>query len=356
MINLDSVEEIKKLDSQAMFKSIQDMDLQIKQAWEESSKVEIPYNKNEIDNIVVSGMGGSALGARIIDCLYSDTLKVPLEIVGNYGLPAYINERTLLVISSYSGTTEETVESFGIGMERDAKIIAISSGKIIIELAKENGVPYYQIAPHHNPGGQPRMALGYSIVGQLGMLNTIGLIDVDETQLKKAQSIIKENNKIMGINVPVSENPAKQLAQKIYQNIPLFIGSDHLGGAIYASRNQFNENGKNYADFHIIPELNHHLLESLSFPKSNKNNLIGIFIKSALYQPKNQKRIDLTIDIMAMNRIRTEVIKLRASSRLAQVFEVLHHLSYVNYYLSLLNGVDPSPIPWVDYFKSQLAA
>lgn len=356
MINLDSAEEIKKLDSQAMLGSIEEMDLQIGQAWEESSKVVIRYKTNEIDNIVVSGMGGSALGARIIDCLYSDTLKVPLEIVGNYGLPAYINERTLLVASSYSGTTEETVESFGIGMERGAKIIAIASGKTIIELAKENGVPYYQISPDHNPSGQPRMALGYSIVGQLGLLNTIGLIDVDEKQLKEAQSIIKENNKIMGINVSASENPAKQLAQKIYQHIPLFIGSDHLSGAIQAARNQFNENGKNYADFHTIPELNHHLLECLGFPKSNKDNLIGIFIKSALYQARNQKRIDLTIDIMAKGGIQTEVIELRASSRLAQVFEVLHHLAYVNYYLALLNGIDPSPIPWVDYFKSQLAA
>lgn len=355
MENLDNLEEIKKIDTQSMYKSIEELGLQIKQAWQDASEVKIDYKANEINNILVAGMGGSALGARIIDALYVDRLSIPLKIYGNYGMPEFVNENTLVIASSYSGSTEESLETLDLAISRGAKIIGIASGSKLIEKAKENSLPYYLIKPDHNPCGQPRMAIGYSIVGQLAMLNTIGLISINLDELESAQSIIEKNNNLYGIEIAQKDNLAKQLAQKIKGHIPILIAADHLSGAIYASRNQFNENGKNYTDQHVLPELDHHLLESLGFPNTNKDNLFGIFLNSKLYHQRNQKRVDLTMDVMEKNNISTFKFTPSAKDKFSQVFESLHFFSYVNYYLALLNDVNPSPIPWVDYFKEKLA-
>lgn len=356
MINVDAKEEIIKLDSQLMYRSIEELGQQINQAWSESTKVNIPFSAKDIKNIIVVGMGGSALGARIIATVYLDELHVPMIIYNNYNLPKFVDENTLFICSAYSGTTEEPLDSLKYALEKKAKIIAIASGETLIEEATAQNIPYYLIQPDYNPCGQPRMALGYSITGQLGMLHSIGLINVSSEQIDESIKSIQDNNQHYGIDIPASENEAKKLAQKIYGRIPLLIASGHLGGAVHASRNQFNENGKNYATTHVIPELNHHLLEGLVYPQSNSNNLIGIFIDSKLYDQRNQKRLNITIDIMERNKIPTYKYTLKSGSKLSQAFEALHFLSYVNYYLALCNGVDPSPIPWVDYFKQQLAS
>ena len=158
-------------------------------------------------------------------------------------------------------------------------------------------------------------------------------------------------------------NNAKQLAHKIYNKIPILIGSDHLSGVVYAAKNLFNENSKNYADKHEIPEMNHHMLEGLTYPtafsnslvSAPKESLIAIFCKSNLYNERCQEYVDLTIDIISKNNIPIEAVQLKSNSKILQVFELLHFMSFVTYYLALLNGVDPSPIPWVDYFKKILA-
>lgn len=354
MNDLDDLKEINKLDKQLMYRSIEELGLQIKQAWQDSNKIKIGFDKNEIDNILVAGMGGSALGARIIEALYCEKLNVPLKIYGNYGIPNFVGKRSLVIISSYSGSTEEPLDTMKCAIKRKAKILAIAAGSTLIDEAKKNKIPYYHIKPDHNPCGQPRMAVGYSIIGQLGMLNTIGLISIRNSEVNSAQKAVKENNKKYGVNNLEKNNAAKQLARKIYGRIPILIASDHLSGAIYAARNQFNENGKNYSDQQVIPELNHHLMESLGFPKSNKDNLIGVFVDSNLYYPSNRVRIRLTIDVMKKNNIPTYRKVVLAKNKFAQVFETLHFLSYVNYYLALLNNINPSPIPWVDYFKDEL--
>lgn len=354
MNNLDDIKKVENLDKQSMYKSIEELGLQIQQGWEDVNKIKIPFSKNEIKNILVCGMGGSALGARIIEALYSEVLTVPFKIYGNYGLPKFVNKNTLVIVSSYSGSTEETVEDLKLSQKRGAKILVIAAGSTLIDQAKKHKIPFYQIVPDHNPCGQPRMAVGYSIIGQLGMLNKIGLICIKNSEIKSAQVAIDRNNKKYGVKAAENKNSAKQLARKIYGRVPILVSSDHLVGATYTARNQFNENGKNYCDQHTIPELNHHLMESLGFPKTNPKNLFGVLINSKLYHPRNSVRIKLTVEVMSKNKIPTYLKELTSSNKFAQVFETLHFLSYVNYYLALLNGIDPSPIPWVDYFKDKL--
>lgn len=363
MIDLNDTKTIKNMDKSRMYQSIEQLGLQVNQSWEDSGNISLPYKRSTIENICVSGVGGSALGARIINSLYIHSFKIPFIISNHFNIPEFVNKNTLFIASSYSGNTEESVSSIKQAIKQKAMIVVIASGGKFIRIAKKYQLPYYQIKADYNPCKHPRMALGYSIIGQLQIYSQLGLLTFNGKIINDIQNLITRNNKRYSISVPFSENNAKQLAHKIYKKIPFLIGSDHLGGVVHAAKNLFNENSKNYADKHEIPEMNHHMLEGLTYPTAFSNSLIGtfnesliaIFCKSNLYNERCQEYLDLTIDIISKNNIPTEVVQLESNTKILQAFELLHFMSFVTYYLALLNGVDPSPIPWVDYFKEILA-
>lgn len=354
MFNLDDTTAIHALDSKKMYSSIEELGLQLEQAWQETQIKDWPFEMSQIQNILVSGMGGSALGTRITQDLYKTSLPVPLVLTSNYTLPAFANKNTLFVASSYSGTTEETVTCLEEALKRGLPTFVIAEGGDLIRIAKEKDLPFYQIVADHNASGQPRMAVGYTVGGLLSIFQKIGLIKIDPSEIEKVKAIVDQNNKKLGVEVPSETNWAKKLASSLVGRIPIWVAAEHLAGVSHATRNQTNENAKNYADRQDLPELNHHLMEGLGFPATNKDTMAAVMVKSNLYHPRIQKRVELSAEVFQKSGIPVHFVDLESTEPLVQAFEMLHKNSYVAYYLCLLNGIDPSPIPMVDFFKAKL--
>ncbi len=351
---LDKLNKLQIIDRQNVLGSIQALPDQIKQTWNEVGKLNIPERYRKASNIVVSGMGGSALGARVIQSTFTDSLSIPLTISNSYDLPSIVNSQTLFIASSYSGTTEETIEALNKAIKRQALIFCITTGGELAKLARKHKLPAYIFFPKFNPSNQPRMALGYSVISQLALLNHLGILKISTKDIKDLLACLAKINATQGQAVPTQKNLIKRLSESIKGKIPIFIGGEFLGGSLHTLRNQFNENTKSFADYHLIPELNHHLMEGLKHPHTNKQNLIFVFFESKLYSEKILRRMSLTQEIVSKNGISYAKHLLLGKTKLKQAFELVHLGSYLNYYVALLYGQNPAPIPWVDYFKNQL--
>ena len=350
----DSREEIGKIDVSNVLGSVEELPNQCRQAWEDAGKVAVPDSYRDVDNVVMSGMGGSGLGARVIDSVYSEQLQLPLIQIHEYHLPGFVNEGTLVICSSYSGETEETVVNAREAINRQAKWMAIGTGNTLIEMAKQVGAPYYQIDPKYNPSSQPRMAIGYSIVGQLALAAKAGLIRVSKQEIGEAIAAMEKVKAESEVETVTEKNPAKQLAVKMKDKVVVFAAAEHLVGATHTVNNQQNENAKNFCVDVQIPELNHHLMEGLKHPLPNPKNLLFVFINSGLYPERVRRRVELTKEVVEKNGIETVILEMKSAAKLSQAFELIQLGGFANFYLSILYGQNPAPIPWVDYFKTRL--
>ncbi len=347
MIDLDSIEQIKQLDKSNVGGSIDALPDQCLHAWDEASKVQVPESYKNFDNVVMTGMGGSGLGARVIESVFGKEINKPLIRVNDYGLPKFVSQESLVICSSYSGNTEETLSGVEEAISRNTKWMAIGAGGKLIEKAQQNNVPYYQIVPTFNPSNQPRMAIGYSVVGQLVLASKVGLINVQKQDIEQAVETMRATQN--------KKSEAKQLAKTMFDRNIFFISAEHLTGATHTINNQLNENAKVFSADFVLSELNHHLLEGLKNPAKNNQNLFLFFAESDLYSDNLKKRVEITKDVVTKNNIELYSFKPTSSSKLSQAFELIQFGAYVDYYLALLYGVDPAPIPWVDYFKEKLA-
>lgn len=354
MTNLDDLDQIKALDAANMAGSIELLSEQIQQTWDEVGTISFPDDYRSVKRIVFSGMGGSALGAYVAKYLYTTSLMQSFEIVNDYHLPGYVDSQTLVIVGSYSGTTEETVSGFKEALSNGAKTVAISTGGTLESLAKDAAMPFYKLNPKFNPSNQPRMGIGYSVFALLRILDRLNIIIISSQAIADLKAIIKQNKALFGVDIPTGKNLAKQMAAKLFGKVPIFIAGEFLIGAIHAVRNQMNENAKGLAIYFPLPELDHHLLEALKFPARIADNDHYVFFHSALYSPRIAKRSEITRQVVEENGHATSLFEPRAKTALAQVIESIHFGSYMGYYLALLNGIDPSPIPWVESFKKKL--
>ena len=354
MNTLDDIEAQKKHDASQTYESIISFPEQCQDAFDATVNLVIPSSYKDINKILMTGMGGSGLGARIIESVYANNLKFPLIRYNGYDLPSWVDEKTLIICSSFSGTTEETVSNAKKAIEKKFKWMAIGSGATLIDLAKRENVPYYHIDPVHNPSKQPRTAIGYSVVGQLRLVAAAGLISFEQKEIDscvaRMRSIIEANTR----NVSYEKNNCKQFAKLISEKQVIFVGAEHLIGAIHTIKNQMNENAKHLSQIHEIPELNHHLMEGLAFPKSNTKDIIFFLVVSDSYSESIQKRFQITKDVIQKNNIEVVEYHVEKGNPLAESFDVIQFGGLVNYYLGMLHTIDPAPIPWVDYFKTQL--
>ena len=350
---LDDRTKIQELDASNVLGSIESLAKQIEHAW--SSRKEIQPSPKPItpNAIIFCGMGGSALGSRIIQSLYSQEIECPIEIVSDYRLPNYVDSNSLVILSSYSGTTEETLSIAEDADARTTSVAVITAGGRLAELAKEKNWPLFLIDPVHNPSNQPRMAIGYSVFGQLALLSALGILEITDQHVESLIQMLNANAKQLSPENS-HENTAKLLAFQALDRQLLLISAEHLRGAVHVMNNQLNENSKNFTIEHAIPELNHHLMEGLRFPALLKDVTFALLFHSSLYHPRVSTRFPLTADVLHQQQIPTETVQAVATTPLEQVWEIIQLGAYLNLYLAILNGIDPAPIPWVDYFKSHL--
>ncbi len=351
---LDSIEAVKKLDSQNMLGSLELLSAQVAEVAAIAKKVAIPATYKKCNAIVVLGMGGSALGARIIKTVFAAELKAPLEIVNNYRVPKFVNKNTLVVVSSYSGTTEESIAGLKEALKRKAKVVIITSGGELQKAAARSKIPALVFTTNNNPCGSPRMGLGYSIVGQIALFAKMGALPSSVFNVNAIITVLKKFDAQFGVSNVSQNNTAKQIALSTDGRSVWYVASEHLGGSVHAAANQMNENAKRFAGSFLIPELNHHLMEGMMQPHTNSDSLLFVLIESALYDKRVQKRFAVTHDVLTKNNIRFVSYTLTEKTKLGQALEMLVLGSYVSYYAALIAGIDPTAIPFVDFFKAAL--
>ncbi len=355
MINLDDKGAVLKIQGgDTVLKSVDALPQQLQQSFTESQNTVFPPDYSQVKNIVVCGMGGSRFPVLIIRELFKDRLKIPYQINDDYVLPGFVNKDTLVILSSYSGTTEEVITCGKLAKEKGVKIAGIAMGGEIATFLKEVNAPSYIFNPQYNTSGQPRIGFGYNVGGHLGFLFKLGFIDCPKTEVDDALKNLPSLLKSFMIDEPKNSNPAKQLAEKLYKKYPYYIVSEFLTGVGNAIANQTNETAKAISSFRVIPELNHHLMEGLKFPEVLKNIAVFVLFYSNLYSTSIQKRFRITKDVVEQNHIETVWHELKGKNKVEQVFELMGLGGYLNMYLSALYEQNPSVIPYVDYFKKKL--
>ena len=351
---LDSRDQIKKLDKSNLLGSVEALPAQITDTLDQTAGITVPADyKTGIKNAVVSGMGGSVLASYIIKNLYKSELNVPFDVISHYDLPGYVDESTLVILSSYSGTTEETLSSAKQAISKKAKVMVITGGGPLEKLALDNNWPLYKINPKFNPSNQPRLAIGYAVVGQIVLLSLAGLLSDKSNELANITPLLGKMVKELGPDV--SDNTAKNLAFSLFDKHIIVVGAEHLIGAAHVFNNQVNENAKALTSEWHLPEFNHHYMEALSFPKLAKETTVFFFFNSALYHERVQKRVLLTKNLVEQKGYETQMFLATSKTKLEQVFEVIQLGEFVAAYLPILYGIDPSAIPNVDWFKSEMA-
>lgn len=354
MTLLDSRTEIAKLDKANMLSSIESLPDQIRDAWEQTEDLSFPNDYFAVSNIIVAGMGGSALGAHVVKHLYKDELQLPLEIYSHYHLPGYVGENSLVVLSSYSGNTEEVLAAAKQALTAKAKVAVICGGGELEKIAKANNWPIYLITPTYNPSGEPRMAVGYAVFGMLSLFAKLGLINLGQVEVLNLVDKLQALSAKLNPDSP-GESMAKLLAYQAFDKSLVLSGSEHLVGAVHVLNNQLNENAKVLtAEWHL-PEFDHHYLESLSHPKKLKEDFLFLFFNSHLFLDEVNKRVHLTAEVVRRAGYEAEIIEITAPTKLEQIFELITLGAYFNFYLAMLYGIDPAPIPNVDRFKSNMA-
>lgn len=356
MIHVDEIHNYSEKDPQDVLGSTAQFADQCEEAWNETKHMDIPEEYKQVNNIVVSGMGGSRFTPRIVKELYYDSITVPYEIVDTYKLPRYVRDNSLVILSSYSGTTEEVISCGMEAMTRQAKVMGICKGGTIGNILTENNLPRYLFSAKHNPCGQPRIGGGYLLMGHIGILHSLGFLGVDDSEVISAIEYIREFTKKMMPDVATDDNPAKQLAMKLYDMHPFLIGAEFLRGYVNGFANQLNETAKLISDYRHIPELNHHLLEGLKSPSTIHETGIFVFLQSDLYSDPIRKRFEITKEVVEKQDVSTHVVTLHGDTKLAQVLEGMVLSGFTTFYLAMMYDLDPVAIPWVDYFKQKLSS
>ncbi|KKU57563.1 MAG: Bifunctional phosphoglucose/phosphomannose isomerase [Candidatus Amesbacteria bacterium GW2011_GWA2_47_11b] len=329
-------------DSLNILGSIQALPDQCAQVISEIAQATVPSSCSLVNNIVISGMGGSALGGRVMASLERQTLRVPIAVSTEYHLPNFANEKTLVVISSYSGQTEETLSVLAEARARGCQIFILTAGG---KLAEFTHLPHYIFNPLHNPSGQPRMSLGYEVTAMLALLARCQLIHPLKELSRLPEFLRSRQNEVSSV---------QRLASSLVNKIPVFLVSEHLKGAVHAMKNQLNENAKTFAVVFDLPEANHHLMEGLAHPQSNPDDLAVVLVDSPHYHPEVRKRYPLTRQVIAKHHIPVFDFPLAGPNPLFEALDVIQSGAYLAYYLSQEYGIDPGPIPWVDWFKDEL--
>lgn len=333
--------------------SLAQLDQQLLDGWRQLKGVAVPESYRRVERLVVAGMGGSHLAADIIRSVMADRLPDGIQIVADYRLPAAVNQRALVVCSSYSGSTEETMETLKAAVKRRSPVAVLTSGGKLADAARYYRVPQFQFTPSANPSGQPRLGLGYGLAGLLSLLWKIGWIANPTELLTELQGAAARASRSYGPAHRV-DNPAWELALGWKGGVPLLIGLDWMAGNLHTFANQLHENAKTYAVWYLLPDLNHHLLEGMR-NRSVTRQFRVLAVDDLTGHDRNRARLKLTARLMKKLGAQVRLWKPRGSTRWERAIDLLVFGGYTSWYLAAIRQVKPAPIPTVDELKAALA-
>jgi glucose/mannose-6-phosphate isomerase len=350
-MNLDDTSRLAQTDPQNMLAHIDSLPEQLQAAWTLGLSYDLP-EWSGIRQVVIAGMGGSAIGGDLLVAYAAPVCKAPIFSQRDYDLPAWASgAHTLVIASSHSGNTEETVSALQAGVARGCRCLVITRGGKLAQLAQEAGLPAWTF--QHN--GHPRAAVGFSFGLLLAALTRLELSPDPRSELISAIEAMREQQAAIQAQVPATKNLAKRLAGQLVGRWVAVIGAGILSPVARRWKTQINEIAKTWAQFEFLPEADHNTLAGVINPEDQLTRLMALFLRSPSDHPRNRLRSDLTRKIMMIEGLNTDAIEARGQSPLAHLWTCLHLGDYVAYYLAMAYGIDPTPISAIESFKQQLA-
>jgi glucose/mannose-6-phosphate isomerase len=320
---------------------VQNFTKQLKEALSIAEKAVISEG-NGIKNILITGLGGSGIGGTIVSELISDSCTVPVLINKDYFLPAFVNESTLVIVSSYSGNTEETLSAMQIAIAKKAQVACITSGGKVLELARQNQFDFIEI-----PGGMPpRSCIGFALVSLIKVLVVKGFANKSLFQdIEKSIVLLDGENEAI-------KAEAKQIAEKAFNKFPILYSLGSCEGAVVRFRQQINENGKILCSHHTFPEMNHN--ELVGWTTRNENLVVITFHTSYDYA-RTKKRYEVCRPIFEKYSSGVMDIIAKGNSKLEQFFYLINIGDWISCYIADLRGIDPVEVRVIDHLKAELA-
>jgi len=350
MSDIDDLKTYERLDPSAMRHHLRAMPEECQRAWETALGFDLPGGYREATKAVILGMGGSAIGGDFVRSLAELESRVPVWVHRGYDPPPFVDKSTLLIASSYSGNTEETLSAFKESLATGAKLLVITGGGKLRNLAEERSIPAYPI--HYQ--APPRAAFPHSFVPLLGIFQNLGFVADKSASMSEAIEVMRLMSPELVESVPTSANPAKQLAGKLAGKLAVVYGAQLFSEVARRWKGQFNENSKTWAFHEVLPELNHNAVVGYEFPQTMRDQVLVVLLHSRLLHPRISRRYQLTTELLDRAGVQHETVEARGGSALAQMLGLVLFGDYVSFYLALLNGVDPTPVPPIDYLKKRL--
>ncbi len=350
--DIDNLESIKALDTQGMLARINNLPDQLALAWELGLKQDLPAWEG-IQQVVVCGMGGSAIGGDLVAAYVAASCSVPISVHRDYDLPASAKgPETLVICSSHSGNTEETLSAFEAARANGCRVLAMCTGGKLAQAAQQAAVPAFTFEDDF----QPRAAVGYSFGLLLAAIFRLGLIPDPSADLKTAVTAMKAQMESIVPQVPATQNLAKRLAGQLVDRWIVIFGADFLGPIARRWKTQINEIAKAPANFEVLPEADHNTLQGSDEPEKLFGATMELFLRSNFNHPRNQLRIEHTKTGMMLQGMNTDYVDGSGENLLAEMWTLLHLGDYVSFYLAVFYSVDPTPVPMLVDLKGKMAS
>lgn len=351
MMNLDDLAAQATLDLQNMYDQINGLPEQLEQAWLLGKNQRLTDLK-DVRQVVLSGMGGSAIGADLLASYCADTCRLPIFVHRDYDLPAWAHgSHTLVIASSHSGNTEETLSGYQLALQRGCHTLAITTGGNLAQIAKDANQPVWIF----NHEGQPRAAVGFSFALLLAALTKMELVPDYSSEIQIAIQAMHQQQEYISNQVPAARNPAKRLAGQLVGRWVSVMGSGILAPVARRWKGQISELAKAWAQFEFLPEANHNSLAGILNPQDLFSHSMTIFLQSSHDHPRNRLRSQLTRQAFLMEGLNTDVFQAPGETPLSQLWTSLHFGDYTAFYLAMAYGVDPTPVEAIENFKREMA-
>jgi glucose/mannose-6-phosphate isomerase len=348
---LDQPDRWKSIDPQSMNVLLESFPEQVQAAAQAGQNLSLPA-PGGTRVLVVSGLGGSAIGGDLVRSVAGPQLRIPLIINRDYDLPAFVDASSLVFACSYSGNTEETLSAYRQARLAQASIVCITSGGQLEAMAKADAVSVLRL-----PAGlPPRAALGHSLLMLLAAMQTMQLIPSMAESVQETVGLLTRLRGQYRCANPEAANPAKGIAHSLSGKIVAIYGSNGImDAAAFRWRSQIAENAKNLAFHHVLPEMNHNELVGWLYPEDVLRRVGVVLLRDRGDHPQIQRRFDLTRELIAGRAGALHEIWSQGHSLLARVISAIYLGDFVSLYLAYLNNIDPTPVQVIDYLKTKLS-
>lgn len=351
-MDLNDNKSFSAIDKEDMLSEIDHLPDQINTAWDLGKSLSLP-RWDGVQQVLVAGMGGSAIGADMLVSYISPHCQVPVVVNRDYSLPAWVKDQKSLVIAcSHSGNTEETLSVYERAKSRNCRVLVITTGGKLAASAADTEAKLWTF----DHTGQPRAAVGYSFVLLLSAFHHLGLVTDPSREIRSAVQAMRDQQGNLKAEIPIVNNPAKRLAGQLIGLYVTVIGADIVAPVARRIKGQISEIAKAWGQFEFLPEANHNTLAGISNPQEVLSRLAVIFIRSPSNHMRNLLRSNLTQRAFMLEGIYSDFIYARGSTPLSHLWTSLHFGDYLAYYLAMAYEVDPTPVVAIEDFKKEMKA